>query len=71
MRTRGRKSSIGITMSPELIEKLDSVEVGGTRNLPRSTKISMIVERYIREYEAGVRDARRDKKRINSNEKTY
>jgi len=50
MRTRGRKASIGITMSPELIEKLDAIEVGGTRYLPRSTKISMIVERYIREH---------------------
>jgi len=65
MRTRGRKASIGITMDRDLIDKLDTIEVGGTRNLPRSTKISMIVERYIREYEAGVVEAKRDKKKRN------
>jgi len=52
MRTRGRKASIGITMDRDLIDKLDAIEVGGTKNLPRSTKISMIVEQYIREHEA-------------------
>ena len=55
MRTRGRKASISITMDCDLIDKLDAIEVGGTRNLPRSTKISMIVEQYIREREEGER----------------
>lgn len=55
MRTRGRKASIGITMDRDLIEKLDNIEVGGTKNLPRSTKISMIVEKYVREHEEGER----------------
>lgn len=55
MRTRGRKASIGITMSPELIKRLDEIEVGGTKDLPRSTKISLIVEQYIREHEEGER----------------
>jgi len=42
-------------MDPELIEKLDNIEVGGSRNLARSTKISLIVEKYVREYEEGLR----------------
>ena len=49
MRTRGRKASLSITMDTELIERLDAILIGGTQNLPRSTKISMIVEQYIRE----------------------
>jgi metal-responsive CopG/Arc/MetJ family transcriptional regulator len=55
MRTRGRKASLSITMDTELVEKLDNIEVGGTKNLARSTKISIIVERYIREYEDSLR----------------
>lgn len=54
MRTRGRKASIGITMDRDLIERLDAIEVGGTKRLPRSTKISLIVEQYIREHSEGV-----------------
>jgi len=60
MRTRGRKASIGITMSPDLIERLDSLEIAGRKDLARSTKISLIVESYIREHDEQFEDKHRD-----------
>jgi len=55
MRTTERKASISITMDVYLIEWLDAIEVGGRKNVTRSKKISLIVERYIHEHKESLK----------------